>query len=433
MRINDIIRKKRDGYELGEAEIKFFVSGIVSGEIPDYQASALLMAMFLRGMTDNETTTLTLAMAYSGSTADLSSLGRYSADKHSTGGVGDKTTLVVAPLAASLGCRIAKMSGRGLGHTGGTVDKLESIPGFRVSMNSDDFLAQAKECGVCVIGAGAELAPADKKLYALRDVTSTVDSIPLIVSSIMSKKIAGGSHNIVLDVKTGSGAFMKTVDDSRALAEGMVRIGKNVGRNVTAVITDMDIPLGSAIGNALEVRESVEVLRGMHVGTPLYEVCITLAAELASLTLSITPDEARAMAEESLKNGRAYSVFLEWIKSQGGDFTVFDNPDFGMARYSYEVCAPCDGYIVGCDAEGIGVASMLLGAGRATKEDSIDYTAGIINRYSYTDRIGKGDVIATLYASDRSLFAASEAKYIESLTFGESPRQTGSAVIEIIR
>ena len=312
MRMYDIIHKKREGGELSDREIEFFIKGYTAVEIPDYQASALMMAIYFKGMTDAETVTLTKLMAHSGDTVDLSCLGNLSADKHSTGGVGDKTTLIVAPLAAAMGLKIAKMSGRGLGHTGGTVDKLEAIPGYKTSMSREDFLSCATNCGVCVIGQSGDLTPADKKLYALRDVTATVDSIPLITSSIMSKKLAAGSKNIVLDVKVGSGAFMKTVEDAYNLAEQMVKIGNSCGRKTAAVLTNMDIPLGRAVGNSLEVIEAVELLKG-NGEEDLKQVCITLAANMAALALDIDVAKATHRAQEALESGAAFEKMKETL------------------------------------------------------------------------------------------------------------------------
>ena len=319
MRICDIIEKKRDGMALSDKEIAFFTSGVANGSIPDYQSAALLMAMYLRGMNDNETVMLTQAMAHSGEMLDMSRFGSMSVDKHSTGGVGDKTTPVIAPIVAATGCIMAKMSGRGLGHTGGTVDKLASIDGYRVSLEPEEFMSVAEKQGICVIAAGRELAPADKKLYALRDVTATVGSIPLIVSSIMSKKLAGGAKNIVLDVKNGSGAFIRDKDKVPLLAEKMVDIGKASGRNVSAVITDMDRPLGKCIGNSIEICEAAELLRGGEADPSLKEICLTLASRIISLAHSVSSEKARAMAEEALASGRAYERFIGWINAQGGN------------------------------------------------------------------------------------------------------------------
>ena len=322
MRMYDIIEKKRNGHELNENEIRFFIKGFTEGTIPDYQASALMMAIYFQGMTEKETVCLTDAMAKSGDTVDLSRFGTLSVDKHSTGGVGDKTSLIVGPIVASLGGKVSKMSGRGLGHTGGTVDKLESITGYNTTLTNEEFLNQVENVGVAIIGQSGNLTPADKKLYALRDVTATVDSIPLITSSIMSKKLAAGSHNIVLDVKAGSGAFMKTLDDAEALAEQMVKIGKSCNRNIAAVITDMNSPLGNAIGNSLEVIEAVKVLKG-EVKNDLYEVSVQLATLMLSLCFGWSEAEAEEKVISAIENGSAFSKMKEWIKAQGGDEKLY--------------------------------------------------------------------------------------------------------------
>ena len=357
MRMVDLIEKKRDGGVLTDDEIRFIIRGFTDGSIPDYQMSAFAMTVFYKGMTDHETAVLTDAMMHSGDTVDLSSFGDKSVAKHSTGGVGDKTTLIVAPIVSSLGGKMAKMSGRGLGHTGGTVDKLESIPGYQTTLSADAFMRQVEQVGVAVIGQSGNLTPADKKLYALRDVTATIDSLPLITSSIMSKKLAAGAHSIVLDVKIGSGAFMKTLEDGQKLAESMVRIGRACGRNVVAVMSNMDIPLGFYIGNALEVREAVEVLQG-HGCPDLTGVCIT---------------------QEAISSGRAFEQMKRWIAAQGGDAAVLDNVSLlPQASVQYELKAPQAGYIHHMDAQKIGESSAILGAGRKTKDDVIDPAAGIV-------------------------------------------------------
>ena len=394
MRMYDIITKKKRGAELTEEEIRFFIRGFTAGEIPDYQVSSLLMAICFVGMTDRETYIMTDAMMYSGDTLDLSRFGDLSVDKHSTGGVGDKTTLVVAPIVASLGAKVAKMSGRGLGHTGGTVDKLESFDGYRTELSPEQFMAQVEEIGIAVIGQSGELAPADKKLYALRDVTATVDSIPLITGSIMSKKLAAGSKSIVLDVKYGSGGFMKTPEDAEMLARKMVRIGRSLGRHVSALITSMDAPLGFGIGNAIEVREAMEVLRG---GGPadLREVCLSLASVMVHLSLGYPVDEAREAAEEALRSGRALCKFEEWICRQGA--TSLALPE---AKYEKTVYAKASGYINAVDTEAVGNLSVSLGGGRRQKTDRIDHTAGIVLAFSLGDFIRAGEPLATLYTSE---------------------------------
>ena len=378
MRMYDIITKKKHGEELTDAEINFFIDGYTKGEIPDYQASSLTMAICLKGMTERETAALTIAMAHSGDTVDLSEFGELSVDKHSTGGVGDKTTLIVAPIVASLGAKVAKMSGRGLGHTGGTVDKLESFPGYDVALDAEKFRRQVREIGIAVIGQSGNLAPADKKLYALRDVTATVDSIPLITSSIMSKKLAAGTHSIVLDVKCGSGAFMSTPEAARELAEGMVKIGKAAGRRVSALITNMDRPLGHAVGNILEVKEALSVLAG-NGPLDLTEVCYALAREMAVLALKLTPKEAGAAVENAIKSGRALEKFKEWIAMQGGDTKYIEHVElFPNTRYTLDVISQNGGYITKMNTERIGAVAVMLGAGRATKSDAIDYAAGLM-------------------------------------------------------
>lgn len=433
MRMYDIIEKKRDGKELSDGEIAWFVRGVSSGSVPDYQITALLMAMYLRGMSDRETVSLTREMASSGDMLDLSCFGALSADKHSTGGVGDKTTLIVAPIAASLGAKIAKMSGRGLGHTGGTIDKLEAVPGFRTSMSTEEFISIADKVGVCVIGADKNLDPADKKLYALRDVTATVDCIPLIVSSIMSKKLAGGAANIVLDVKCGSGAFAKSYEDARGLAEKMVTIGNAAGRRTAAVITNMDIPLGRAVGNMLEVREAMSVLRGSREFDDLRLVCISLAAEIVSMVRGCTPDEASSLAEKALCDGSAYAKFESWITAQGGDMSALCDDGFCRAKFIRPVVAEADGYLGDCDAEGIGSAAMLLGAGRACAEDVIDPTAGIIMLKKRGDKVSAGEPVAELHTSDESLLSHAESKYLESISIVTEPVKPAPLIYETVR
>lgn len=420
-RMYDIITKKKQGDPLSEGEIRFFIEGYTEGSIPHEQASALCMAICLRGMTMEETAILTDAMANSGDTVDLSAFGDLSVDKHSTGGVGDKTTLIVAPLVACLGGKVAKMSGRGLGHTGGTVDKLESIPGYRTSLSPEEFFDISRRVGVCVVGQSGVLAPADKKLYALRDVTATVDCIPLIASSIMSKKLAGGAKSIVLDVKCGSGAFMKTPDDAKALADAMVEVGQACGRKVRALITNMDVPLGTHIGNALEVKEAVRILRGEQEDD-LYRVCIALAANMLSLCMGWSIEEAEEKCIEAIRDGRAYRKLLEWISAQGGDTSVLEELSLlPISSICYELCAPEAGYISHMATDGIGTAACLLGAGRAKKEDTIDPAAGIVLQAKTGDYVEKGQCIAYLYTSSEALLPAAERAFLESLTFTSLP------------
>lgn len=433
MRMVDLIEKKRDGGVLSDDEIRYIISGFTSGEIPDYQMAAFAMAVFYRGMDDHETAVLTDAMMHSGDTIDLSRFGTKSVDKHSTGGVGDKTTLIVAPIVASLGGKMAKMSGRGLGHTGGTVDKLESIPGFQTTLSAERFMQQVEEVGLAVIGQSGNLTPADKKLYALRDVTATVDSLPLITSSIMSKKLAAGSHSIVLDVKIGSGAFMKTLADGRQLAERMVAIGKACGRNVTAVMTNMDIPLGYYIGNALEVMEAVDVLRGRGCAD-LRAVCVELAVNMLMLCNGWDEDTARARVEESITSGAAFETMKRWIAAQGGDALALE--DFGrlpQASVCESVKAPCSGYISVMDTQKVGEASALLGAGRQTKEDSIDYAAGIVLKKKTGDYVAAGDEIAVLYTNQPETVAASARTLLASLTWSQTVPADEPLILGIVR
>lgn len=420
MRMYDIIAKKRDGGVLTPGEIAYFVKGYTDGSIPDYQASALLMAIYLRGMTAEETAQLTAEMAHSGDTVDLSAIEGVKADKHSTGGVGDKTTLIVAPIVAACGVRMAKMSGRGLGHTGGTLDKLESIPGCSVALTQEAFFKQVNEIGLAVIGQTGNLAPADKKMYALRDVTATVSCVPLIASSIMSKKLASGADCILLDVKTGSGAFMKTLDDSIALAKAMVEIGEHNGRRTAALITDMDTPLGHNIGNSLEVAEAVETLRG-EGPADLTEVCLALAANLLWLAGKGELDDCRAIARQALQSGAALQKLRQMAAAQGGDAAAIDDPaKLPAAAHTYDVVSERDGWISATDTEGIGVAAVLLGAGRETKESALDLSAGIRLLKKTGDRVQKGDVLATLCANDAARFAAAEEKLCAALTFSDA-------------
>lgn len=412
MRMVDIIAKKRDGKELTSEEISFFVKGYTDGTIPDYQASALAMAIFFQDMTDQERADLTLAMANSGDTIDLSAIDGIKVDKHSTGGVGDTTTLVLAPLVAALDVPVAKMSGRGLGHTGGTVDKLEAVKGFHVEITKDEFIELVNRHKVAVIGQSGNLTPADKKLYALRDVTGTVNSIPLIASSIMSKKIAAGADAIVLDVKTGAGAFMKTPEDSEKLAKAMVRIGNNVGRQTMAVISDMSQPLGLAIGNSLEVKEAIDTLRG-EGPEDLNELVLTLGSQMVVLAKKAdTLDEAREKLIEVMKNGKALEKFKEFLENQGGDSSIVDQPEkLPQAPYKIEVPAKESGVVAEIVADEIGVAAMILGAGRATKEDDIDLSVGIMLNKKVGDRVEKGDSLVTLHTNREDVANVMEKIY----------------------
>lgn len=400
MRMVDIIEKKRDGFELTTEEIRFFIEGYTKGEIPDYQASSLAMAIYFQDMTDKERAGLTMAMVESGDQIDLSGIEGIKVDKHSTGGVGDTTTLVLGPLVAAVGVPVAKMSGRGLGHTGGTIDKLESIEGFHVELTTEQFMQQVNDIKLAVIGQSGNLTPADKKLYALRDVTGTVPSIPLIASSIMSKKIAAGADAIVLDVKTGDGAFMKTVEDSKKLAHAMVQIGRNVGRNTMAIISDMNQPLGYAIGNALEVKEAIDTLGGKGPND-LTELCLTLGSQMVVLGgHAETIEEARKQLEEVIANGAALDVFKKFIKGQGGNPAVVDDPSLlPQAKYTIEVPAKESGFVSHIVADEIGTAAMLLGAGRATKESEIDLAVGLVLRKKVGDPVKAGESLVTIYTN----------------------------------
>lgn len=419
MRMYDLIKKKRDGKSLTAQEIKWFIENYVNGTIPDYQVSALLMAIYFNGMDLEETTALTFAVRDSGDTLDFSDVKGIRVDKHSTGGVGDKTSLIVAPIVATLGVKVAKMSGRGLGHTGGTVDKLESIPGFNTGLGVDEFLKIVNRVGIAIVGQSAELAPADKLLYALRDVTATVESLPLIVSSIMGKKLAADDDCIVLDVKTGSGSFMKTVEDSKRLARLMVDIGKQAGKKMLALITDMDRPLGFNIGNILEVKEAVETLRGKGP-SDLTEICIALAAHMLSLAEKGTYEQCEAQVKKVIADGSALKTFADMVEAQGGDSRViYDTSLFERAKFSRVVKAEKSGYIVKVDTEGYGTAALLLGAGRNTKEDKIDFTAGIILSKKTGDFVKAGEAIATLYTNSGEKLDAGERKLIESTVIGD--------------
>lgn len=424
MRMIDIIEKKRDGKSLTREEIEFFVNGYTRGEVPDYQASSLAMAIFFQDMNDEERAALTMSMVNSGEKIDLSDIDGIKVDKHSTGGVGDTTTLVLAPLVAAVGVPVAKMSGRGLGHTGGTIDKLESVKGFNVEISEKDFIKLVNDNQVAVIGQSGNLTPADKKLYALRDVTGTVNSIPLIASSIMSKKIAAGADAIVLDVKTGSGAFMKTLDDAEALAHAMVRIGNNVGRNTMAIISDMSQPLGNAIGNALELKEAIATLKG-NGPKDLTELVLTLGSQMVVLAeQAASLDEARQMLIDAIKTGKALNKFKTFLSNQGGDDSIVDSPEkLPSAKYQVEFKAKKDGYITEIIANEIGVASMMLGAGRQTKKDVIDLGVGIVLNKKVGEHVEKGENILTIHTNtkeiDDILYKLDNSITIESK--GEAP------------
>jgi len=415
----DVIAKKRDGKELTKEEIEFFVKGYTAGDIPDYQASSLAMAIYFQDMTDEERANLTMAMVESGDQIDLSEIEGIKVDKHSTGGVGDTTTLVLAPLVAALDVPVAKMSGRGLGHTGGTIDKLEAVEGFHVEISEQEFIDLVNKDKVAVIGQTGNLTPADKKLYGLRDVTGTVNSIPLIASSIMSKKIAAGADAIVLDVKTGAGAFMKTIEDSELLAHAMVKIGNNVGRNTMAIISDMSQPLGRAIGNGLEVKEAIETLKD-EGPEDLTELVLTLGSQMVVLAKKAeTLDEAREKLLEVIQNGKALEKFKVFLENQGGDGSVVDDvTKLPQAQYTFEVKAETSGYVSHIVADEIGVASMLLGAGRATKDDIIDLAVGLVLNKKVGDKVEAGESLVTIYANQEDVKDV-EAKILENITISD--------------
>ena len=432
MRMYDIILKKRANLPLSDKEIRFVIDGYVNGEIPDYQVSALLMTIVFNGMNARELGTLTLAMAQSGNMVDLSNIDGITVDKHSTGGVGDKTTLIIAPLVAACGGKVAKMSGRGLGHTGGTIDKMESIPNLKVSLEQDAFINQVNKIGLAVIGQSEGLAPADKKLYALRDVTGTVDSIPLIASSVMSKKLASGAQAILLDVKVGSGAFMKNIEDARELAKAMVDIGKGNGRSIKAILTDMDRPLGHAIGNALEIREVIDTLKG-HGPEDLTHECIIMAAHMLVLSHMCDYETALNRVQQALDSGVALERLRLMVDAQGGDSRVIDDESIlTIGQFTYDVIAPQDGYIIHMNTEQCGIASVMLGAGRTVKDGPIDYSAGILMHKKTGDSVTVGECIATLYASDESLLSNAAKTYLEAITFGETAPIMADTILDIV-
>lgn len=420
MQMVDLIEKKRDGNELSKEEIEYIVTNYTNGKIPDYQVSALLMAIFYQDMTNEEITNLTLAIANSGDVIDLSSLEGIKVDKHSTGGVGDTTTLILAPLVASVGVTVAKMSGRGLGYTGGTLDKLEAIPGFQIELSDEEFVRIVNESKVAVIGQSGNLAPADKKLYALRDVTATVDSLPLIASSIMSKKIAAGADAIVLDVTTGDGAFMKNIEDARRLAKTMTSIGKLANRETVAVISDMSEPLGEAIGNSLEVVEAIETLQG-NGPEDLVEMCYALGSQMVVLAgKAKTTDEARTLLQEALESGKALAKFKEMIQNQGGDPAIVEHPERILtARYTMELPAKQSGVVSKIVANELGIAAMMLGAGRKTKEEDIDHAVGLKLHKKIGDTVTKGESLLTIYSNDEEITSVIELLY-KNIEIGES-------------
>lgn len=422
MRMYDLIMKKRNGMALTKEEIDFMISGYTREEIPDYQMSAFLMAVYFQGMNDEETLNLTMAMAGSGDTIDLSGIKGLKADKHSTGGVGDKTSLVLGPMVAACGVPVAKMSGRGLGHTGGTIDKLESFPGFSTSLSKEEFIRQVNETGIAIIGQTADLAPADKKLYALRDVTATVDNISLIASSIMSKKLAAGSDVIVLDVKTGSGAFMKREDDAVALAREMVKIGTNAGKETVAIISDMNQPLGYAVGNALEVKEAIDTLNG-NGAKDLLELCLTLGSYmLVGTKHAAGVEEAREMLLKTIEDKSALNKLTRFVEAQGGDVkAIADTALLPRASIVMEIKAEEDGFIERIETDEIGMVSLILGGGRETKESQIDLSVGLVMHKKLSDAVKAGEIIATMYGNDLEKLQQAKERFLGALTFSKTP------------
>jgi pyrimidine-nucleoside phosphorylase len=426
----ELIERKRDGGELTAEEIRELVLGYTRDEIPEYQLAAFLMAVYFRGLSGAETFALTDAMVASGGTIDLgAALGRRSVDKHSTGGVGDKTSIAVGPIVAACGVPFGKMSGRGLGHTGGTIDKLEAIPGYRVELTIDRFVDQVREIGIAIIGQTANLVPADKRLYALRDVTATVDNVSLIAASIMSKKLAGGADAIVLDVKVGDGAFMKTIDDARMLAEAMIGLGARADRRVVCMLTDMDQPLGQAVGNALEIREAVATIKGE--GPPDFsELVLASVAHLLDLSdLGVDEFAARKLAEKAVADGAALDAYERWIRAQGGDPDLDALPWAAVVR---EVPAPADGFVQQLGAIAVGHAALHLGAGRRTKEDSIDYAVGVVCRKKRGDEVAAGDVLAEVHAADDASAEAAAAEVLAAYELGEEPPRPRPIVLDTI-
>ena len=434
MLMTDLIVKKRDGGELSHEEINFMIDGYTQGQIPDYQMSAMCMAILLRGMTDRETLDMTMAMVHSGETLDLSPIQGVKGDKHSTGGVGDKTSLVLCPMVAACGLKVAKMSGRGLGHTGGTIDKLESFPGFTTGISEETFFKNVNEIGIAIAGQTADLVPADKKLYALRDVTGTVPSIPLIVSSIMSKKLASGADVIVLDVKCGSGAFMKTEQEARTLAQGLTRIGRLAGRKCAAVITDMDQPLGWAVGNALEVKEAISVLKG-EKGGDLLELCLTLGScMLTEAGLAGSIEEARARLEKTISDGTALEKLSQMVTAQQGDGRdVYDTSRLPLAPVQLEVPAMEHGFVRRIEAEQVGLVSMHLGGGRATKDSEIDLSVGLVLHKKVGDSVEAGESLATIHASSQEKAAEAAELLRACYSLSPDPVQRSPFIKDIIR
>ena len=433
MRMYDLIEKKRGGGALTDEEIDFMITGYTKGDIPDYQMSAMMMAIYFQGMNDKETLKLTTAMRDSGDQLDLSAIEGRKVDKHSTGGVGDKTSIALTPLVASVGVKVAKMSGRGLGHTGGTIDKLESFDGFRVDISNEQFIKQVNSIGVSIMGQTKDLAPADKKLYALRDVTATVENISLIASSIMSKKLAAGADAIVLDVKTGSGAFMKNLDDAKALAKAMVTIGKGAGRDMFAFITDMDEPLGCAVGNALEVKEAIDTLKGKGPAD-FTELVLNLACRMVMLSgIETDEDKAMALLKENIANGKALDKLAEFVSAQGGDSrAVYDTDLLPKANNIYELKADKDGYITHINCEEVGIASLVLGGGRETLDSVIDLSVGIVLNKKCGDKVSAGDVLAYVHYNDDKKKEDSVKRLRDAYQIGDSYNKTKKVIIDKI-
>lgn len=433
MRMYDLIEKKRGGGALTDEEIDFMITGYTKGDIPDYQMSAMMMAIYFQGMNDKETLKLTTAMRDSGDQLDLSAIEGRKVDKHSTGGVGDKTSIALTPLVASVGVKVAKMSGRGLGHTGGTIDKLESFDGFRVDISNEQFIKQVNTIGVSIMGQTKDLAPADKKLYALRDVTATVENISLIASSIMSKKLAAGADAIVLDVKTGSGAFMKNLDDAKALAKAMVTIGKGAGRDMFAFITDMDEPLGCAVGNALEVKEAIDTLKGKGPAD-FTELVLNLACRMVMLSgIETDEDKAMALLKENIANGKALDKLAEFVSAQGGDSrAVYDTDLLPKANNIYELKADKDGYITHINCEEVGIASLVLGGGRETLDSVIDLSVGIVLNKKCGDKVSAGDVLAYVHYNDDKKKEDAVKRLKDAYQIGDSYNKTKKVIIDKI-
>jgi len=433
MRMYDLIMKKRNGLALSKEEIGFMVQGYTDGKIPDYQMSAMLMAIYFRGMNEEETLYLTESMEYSGETLDLSEIRGVKVDKHSTGGVGDKTTLALTPMVAACGIPVAKMSGRGLGHTGGTIDKLESFSGFSTAISPETFIRNVNEIGIAIMGQTADLAPADKKLYALRDVTATVDNMSLIASSIMSKKLASGADAIVLDVKTGSGAFMKSTEDSFALAREMVRLGNNAGRKTYAVISDMDQPLGYAVGNALEVKEAIDTLQGRGPAD-FVELCMTLGSYmLIAGGIAENPEEAKEKLTESVRSGRALDKLAQLVEAQGGDRSAVFRPELlPKASYEEKISSVAEGFISHIECGEIGMCSLILGGGRETKESDIDLSVGLVLQKKTGDRVKKGETLAVLYGNDREKMEQAKQRFLRAYSFSQEPVEKSALIKGVI-